>query len=590
MALGPDERVNVRTERDQRQPHLTFGADGGAWVVFTDYGVAGDPAGYDVRGRAYGPDGAARGEERALAEQTARNQSQPEVTWLPGPGRFLVAFADDARVAPDISGWTVRARLLLPDGTADGPPQVVVSTQGGSQTAPALPARVGAGLLVAWADTSGASPDTAAPGVRGRLLRFARCGDGRLDAETGEQCDDGAQIPGDGCSATCTLEACGDGILQPGEGCDDGAGNALQGDCLPDCQPARCGDGVAQPHRGETCDDGDAVGGDGCDASCRVEPPTRDACQWLCRATSSVDGCNGIDDDCDGLVDEDGDLGHDVAHCGGCEAPACPPAAPYRYVLGAPAGATLWEPSGATVDGDTLWVANDKDGRVAAYALPLGPGVNAPVRAFSVRPGGVTPKWEALRRDANGQLLLLNANDRQVWRCDPEVDCAGAVAVPVGPGAAALGAGVRLESLAIVGDRLWLGSRETPSKMADETGRLVSLGSMSPDGRSYKLSDALYVDERFYLTWSYEGAGSNAADVAGFLAVALPDAAGRPDPTTLRLCVALPGKPEGVGAWGDRLVVVFDEDAARKRPSDAAAFNLAPTSDFATVIPRGVCP
>ena len=39
--------------------------------------------------------------------------------------------------------------------------------------------------------------------------------------ETGETCDDGNTIGGDGCSATCSLEVCGNGILDVGEECDD---------------------------------------------------------------------------------------------------------------------------------------------------------------------------------------------------------------------------------------------------------------------------------------------------------------------------------------------------------------------------------
>ncbi len=53
------------------------------------------------------------------------------------------------------------------------------------------------------------------------------CGDGNLDP--GEQCDDGNNIDGDGCSANCTTELfCGDGYLDPGEQCDDG--NNVDGD------------------------------------------------------------------------------------------------------------------------------------------------------------------------------------------------------------------------------------------------------------------------------------------------------------------------------------------------------------------------
>jgi cysteine-rich repeat protein len=62
------------------------------------------------------------------------------------------------------------------------------------------------------------------------------CGNGAL--ESGEQCDDGNTVDGDGCSATCMVEAmCGNGTLEPGE----------------------------------RCDDGNTVGGDGCSATCTAE-------------------------------------------------------------------------------------------------------------------------------------------------------------------------------------------------------------------------------------------------------------------------------------------------------------------------------
>ena len=67
------------------------------------------------------------------------------------------------------------------------------------------------------------------------------CGNGIV--ESGEQCDDGNTVDGDGCSSTCTIEAppvgpvCGDGEIGPGEECDDGALNGTAGDdCSSTCQ------------------------------------------------------------------------------------------------------------------------------------------------------------------------------------------------------------------------------------------------------------------------------------------------------------------------------------------------------------------
>ena len=65
-------------------------------------------------------------------------------------------------------------------------------------------------------------------------LEPARCGDGYLDP--GEQCDDGNNLNGDGCSASCTLELCGNDVVDGGEQCDAGAANGLDNCCSTSCQ------------------------------------------------------------------------------------------------------------------------------------------------------------------------------------------------------------------------------------------------------------------------------------------------------------------------------------------------------------------
>ena len=75
----------------------------------------------------------------------------------------------------------------------------------------------------------------------------------------------------------CTLAPyCGDGIVQSehGEICDDGLN--LGGDataCAPGCQTlgAMCGDGIVQTDNGEQCDDGNTADGDGCNSDCQIE-------------------------------------------------------------------------------------------------------------------------------------------------------------------------------------------------------------------------------------------------------------------------------------------------------------------------------
>ena len=133
------------------------------------------------------------------------------------------------------------------------------------------------------------------------LVAPPACGDGEINLEPPEACDDGNSLPGDGCSGACVIEphfmcetpgehcvstiVCGDGMTGPGEACDDG--NVVDGDgCAAHCKSVEigyrcrtqgmpcervylCGDGVLDPNEG--CDDQGVEPGDGCDAKCRIE-------------------------------------------------------------------------------------------------------------------------------------------------------------------------------------------------------------------------------------------------------------------------------------------------------------------------------
>jgi cysteine-rich repeat protein len=126
------------------------------------------------------------------------------------------------------------------------------------------------------------------------------CGDGRLDIDNGEECDDGNTDDADECTNECVLAECGDGITQETnrESCDDG--NDVDDDgCNSECslpqsggpsfgcddgnldptdacnsatgQRARCGDGnVWRDH--EECDDGNRKDDDECRNDCTVNP------------------------------------------------------------------------------------------------------------------------------------------------------------------------------------------------------------------------------------------------------------------------------------------------------------------------------
>jgi len=93
---------------------------------------------------------------------------------------------------------------------------------------------------------------------------------GNTVVESGEECDDGNVVDGDGCSALCAVEhICGNGVVTGTEQCDDG--NVLDADgCSSACAIEHiCGNGVKT--NAEQCDDGNLVNGDGCSAACLLE-------------------------------------------------------------------------------------------------------------------------------------------------------------------------------------------------------------------------------------------------------------------------------------------------------------------------------
>ena len=91
----------------------------------------------------------------------------------------------------------------------------------------------------------------------------AVCGDGLVtDPET---CDDSGESSS--CDADCTAVVCGDGTVNAssGEACDDGANNGIPGFCNAICsgqEPDLCGNG--QIDAGEECDGAD-LGGQTCE-------------------------------------------------------------------------------------------------------------------------------------------------------------------------------------------------------------------------------------------------------------------------------------------------------------------------------------
>jgi cysteine-rich repeat protein len=84
------------------------------------------------------------------------------------------------------------------------------------------------------------------------------CGDGILDPNVPDACDDENNVPGDGCSDLCKIE---EGFTCSG----------TPSVCISDFDPNVCGDGFVDPNQPGGCDDGNTMPGDGCSDLCETE-------------------------------------------------------------------------------------------------------------------------------------------------------------------------------------------------------------------------------------------------------------------------------------------------------------------------------
>lgn len=117
--------------------------------------------------------------------------------------------------------------------------------------------------------TAGTTHATTAGTTEEATTESAVCGNGVV--EEGEECDDGNDLPDDGCHLCKVAPECGNGLVETGEECDLGTENSNVGACTFLCKTAVCGDGYVWQGQ-EGCDDNNTQSGDGCDENCEVEP------------------------------------------------------------------------------------------------------------------------------------------------------------------------------------------------------------------------------------------------------------------------------------------------------------------------------
>ncbi len=183
--------------------------------------------------------------------------SSPPGFGTPDTGRLQ----DDNRLANTVAGFYNSVVENCPDYLADlSFPGALTDPTGG------IFSRLDLGQLARTEVL--AQADRAADAL---FVGVPHCGDGNLDTDIGEECDDGNLDNCDGCDTNCTLPVCGNGIgcSADSEECDDG--NAASGDGCDACTLEYCGDGVLQTAIGELCDDGNNTSGDGCSAFCQPD-------------------------------------------------------------------------------------------------------------------------------------------------------------------------------------------------------------------------------------------------------------------------------------------------------------------------------
>jgi cysteine-rich repeat protein len=226
---------------------------------------------------------------------------------------------------------------------------------------------------------NGPNPQNLCNGCSSNCKSDQECGNDIVDTECGEVCDP----PGPNCSPDCrSTLMCGNGIINPGEQCDNGAANADDADCLPNCMLNVCGDGFRDtvgPNHLEACDTGSAVGATSCpyEGSATFTSNACTVCDDNCTAVASSTGpfCG------DGVVQTaDGETCDNASGNGALNCPygqaTCTLCGSACKTAGAGTGPTCGDGITESADGETCDAGSANGTTTCAYQLasPGSPG------------------------------------------------------------------------------------------------------------------------------------------------------------------------------------------------------------------------
>jgi hypothetical protein len=274
-------------------------------------------------------------------------------------------------------------------------------------------------------------------------------------------------------------------------------------------------------------------------------------------------------------------------------------------------GTGRFEPSGAVLLGNTLWVASDKPlvAHHSAVASAFYKEVwDRPILSASIPTpedaGPKGPKLEAGAWDeASQRVVWWSTTSQRPVRCDAAMEgCLEGVSVKDALHAAAKAeagediAYVSIEGMALVEGETWLGSRRYATRdeetlwprLLQDDGTVLwkPSGKVEHEGREFAISD-LHLDDkgRLWMLWSFEDPDAETRDdVAGFLARATVSGG---QVTSVKRCTEVfEGKPEAlihrVGNKRSELWVLFDNDDDTKDPKgkDPNKFPLRLDQDY----------
>ncbi len=189
-----------------------------------------------------------------VGQAVACGEDAAPTTTFPGTGEMSTSNTTSGTTTANVP-TTSETGTTEPTTGGQGSNSATESGTGGSSST--TDPTIGTGSSTTGPGTTTTTTDSTSggPGV---------CGDGAVDP--GEECDDGNDVDGDGCTNGCKNPVCGDGIVGPLEGCDDG-NQVDDDDCSNMCTLKTCGDGKLQ--NGEECDDGNAINTDACIDTCK---------------------------------------------------------------------------------------------------------------------------------------------------------------------------------------------------------------------------------------------------------------------------------------------------------------------------------